>query len=143
MLEGHAFSGTGQPHNDKGLAFIHLEADVIQHGLAAARLAQDHQPKFIIAGYSSYPWSVDWEKFREIADEVGAYLFVDMAHIAGLVAAGIYPSPVQIADVVTTTTHKTLRGPRAGLILAKANPELEKKLNRNASDKREKARNCR
>jgi glycine hydroxymethyltransferase len=82
----------------------------------------------IIAGLSAYSRVVDWKRFRAIADEVGAYLFVDMAHIAGLVAAGVYPSPVPIADVVTTTTHKTLRGPRGGLILAKANPEIEKKL---------------
>ena len=94
-----------------------------------ARLAQEHQPKMIIAGFSAYSQVVDWQKFREIADSVGAYLMVDMAHVAGLVAAGVYPSPVQIADVTTTTTHKTLRGPRSGLILAKANPEIEKKLN--------------
>ncbi|MBT8429727.1 MAG: serine hydroxymethyltransferase [Gammaproteobacteria bacterium] len=92
-------------------------------------LAREHKPKMIVAGFSAYSRIVDWQRFRDIADEVGAYLFVDMAHVAGLIAAGIYPSPVQIADVVTTTTHKTLRGPRAGLILAKANPELEKKLN--------------
>ena len=94
-----------------------------------ATLAREHRPRLIIAGFSAYSRIVDWQRFRDIADEVGAYLLVDMAHIAGLVAAGIYPSPVQIADVTTTTTHKTLRGPRAGLILAKANPELEKKLN--------------
>lgn len=93
------------------------------------RLAQEHKPRMIIAGFSAYSRIVDWQRFRDIADAVGAYLLVDMAHIAGLVAAGVYPSPVQIADVTTTTTHKTLRGPRAGLILAKANPELEKKLN--------------
>jgi glycine hydroxymethyltransferase len=92
-------------------------------------LAREHKPKMIVAGFSAYSRIVDWQRFRDIADEVGAYLFVDMAHVAGLIAAGIYPSPVQIADVTTTTTHKTLRGPRAGLILAKANPELEKKLN--------------
>jgi glycine hydroxymethyltransferase len=93
------------------------------------RLAHEHKPKMIIAGFSAYSRIVDWQRFRTIADAVGAYLLVDMAHIAGLVAAGVYPSPVQIADVTTTTTHKTLRGPRAGLILAKANPEIEKKLN--------------
>ena len=92
-------------------------------------LAKEHQPKMIIAGFSAYSQVVDWQKFRDIADSVGAYLMVDMAHVAGLVAAGVYPSPVQIADVTTTTTHKTLRGPRSGLILAKANPEIEKKLN--------------
>ena len=93
------------------------------------RLAREHKPKMIVAGFSAYSRIVDWQRFRDIADEVGAYLLVDMAHIAGLVAAGIYPNPVQIADVTTTTTHKTLRGPRAGLILAKANEEIEKKLN--------------
>lgn len=93
------------------------------------RLAFEHQPKIIIAGFSAYSRIINWEQFRRIADEVGAYLVVDMAHVAGLVAVGLYPSPVQIADVTTTTTHKTLRGPRGGMILAKANPELEKKLN--------------
>ncbi len=93
------------------------------------RLAKAHRPKMIVAGFSAYSRVVDWERFRRISDEVGAYFFVDMAHVAGLIAAGIYPSPVQIADVTTTTTHKTLRGPRGGLILAKANPELEKKFN--------------
>ncbi len=94
-----------------------------------AKLAEQHKPKMIVAGFSAYSRRIDWQKFREIADAVGAYLFVDMAHVAGLVAAGIYPDPVQIADVTTTTTHKTLRGPRGGLILARANQEIEKKLN--------------
>lgn len=93
------------------------------------QLAREHKPKMIVAGFSAYSRVVDWQRFRDIADEVGAYLFVDMAHVAGLIAAGLYPNPVQIADVTTTTTHKTLRGPRGGLILAKANPEIEKKLN--------------
>ena len=93
------------------------------------RLALEHKPKMVIAGFSAYSRVVDWQRFRDIADKVGAYLFVDMAHIAGLVAAGVYPSPVGIADVVTTTTHKTLRGPRGGLILAKEDEELNKKLN--------------
>jgi glycine hydroxymethyltransferase len=92
-------------------------------------LALEHKPKMIVAGFSAYSGIVDWAKFREIADMVGAYLLVDMAHVAGLVAAGIYPNPMQYADVVTTTTHKTLRGPRGGLILAKSNPDIEKKLN--------------
>ena len=92
-------------------------------------LALEHKPKMIVAGFSAYSGIVDWAKFREIADKVGAYLMVDMAHVAGLVAAGIYPTPMSFADVVTTTTHKTLRGPRGGLILAKANEEIEKKLN--------------
>ncbi|MEW7979967.1 MAG: serine hydroxymethyltransferase [gamma proteobacterium symbiont of Phacoides pectinatus] len=93
------------------------------------RLAREHQPRMIVAGFSAYSRVVDWQRFRDIADAVGAYLFVDMAHVAGLIAAGHYPSPVRIADVTTTTTHKTLRGPRGGLILAKANEEIEKKLN--------------
>lgn len=93
------------------------------------RLAHEHKPKMIVAGFSAYSRIVNWQRFRDIADATGAYLFVDMAHIAGLVAAGLYPNPVPLADVVTTTTHKTLRGPRGGLIIAKANPELEKKLN--------------
>jgi glycine hydroxymethyltransferase len=93
------------------------------------RLAVEHQPKMIIAGFSAYSKTLDFPRFRAIADKVGAYLFVDMAHVAGLVATGLYPNPIPFADVVTTTTHKTLRGPRGGLILAKANPELEKKLN--------------
>ncbi len=92
-------------------------------------MAQEHKPKLIVAGFSAYSRTMDWSKFREIADSVGAYLLVDMAHVAGLVAAGVYPSPIPHADVVTSTTHKTLRGPRAGIILAKANPEIEKKLN--------------
>lgn len=113
--------------------------NAIQYGLNAdtgeidydqvAKLAREHKPKMIVAGFSAYSRVVDWERFRKIADEVGAYLFVDMAHVAGLIAAGIYPNPVSIADVTTTTTHKTLRGPRGGLILARANPEIEKKLN--------------
>jgi glycine hydroxymethyltransferase len=113
--------------------------NAIQYGLDPATgeidyaeveaLAREHQPKMIIAGFSAYSRVVDWQRFRAIADGVGAYLFVDMAHVAGLVAAGLYPNPVQIADVTTTTTHKTLRGPRGGLILAKSNPDLEKRLN--------------
>ncbi|HKS54965.1 MAG TPA: serine hydroxymethyltransferase [Steroidobacteraceae bacterium] len=93
------------------------------------QLAQEHRPRMIIAGFSAYSRVVDWERFRRIADSVGAYFVVDMAHVAGLVAAGIYPNPVPHADVVTTTTHKTLRGPRGGLILARPNEEIHKKLN--------------
>ena len=93
------------------------------------RLALEHKPKMVIAGFSAYSRIVDWGRFREIADMVGAYLLVDMAHVAGLVATGDYPSPIEFADVCTTTTHKTLRGPRGGLIVARANPEIEKKLN--------------
>ena len=113
--------------------------NAIQYGLNAdtgeidydevERLAQEHKPKMVIAGFSAYSRVVDWDRFRTIADDVGAYLFVDMAHVAGLIATGDYPSPIDIADVCTTTTHKTLRGPRGGLILARANEEIEKKLN--------------
>ena len=92
-------------------------------------LAKKHNPQLIIAGFSAFSGIIDWKIFREIADEVGAYFLVDMAHISGLVAAGLYPSPVPYADVVTSTTHKTLRGPRSGIILAKKNEDLEKKLN--------------
>ena len=91
-------------------------------------LAREHKPRMIVAGFSAYSRVVDWARFRAIADEVGAYLMVDMAHVAGLIATGTYPSPVQIADITTSTTHKTLRGPRGGIILAKSNPEIEKKL---------------
>jgi len=113
--------------------------NAFQYGLNAAggeidyaqveSLAKEHRPRMIIAGFSAYSRVIDWARFRAIADSVGAYFVVDMAHVAGLVAAGIYPNPVPHADVVTTTTHKTLRGPRGGLILARANPEIEKKLN--------------
>jgi glycine hydroxymethyltransferase len=94
-----------------------------------AKLAEEHKPKMIVAGFSAYSRIIDWAKFRAIADSVGAYFVVDMAHVAGLVATGLYPNPVPFADVATTTTHKTLRGPRGGLILARPNPELHKKLN--------------
>ena len=113
--------------------------NAIQYGLDAATgevdyaqveaLALEHKPKMIIAGFSAYSRVMDWQRFRDIADQVDAYLMVDMAHVAGLVAAGCYPNPVPVADVVTSTTHKTLRGPRGGLILARANAELEKKFN--------------
>ncbi len=93
------------------------------------RLAHEHQPKMIVAGFSAYSRVMDWQRFRDIADQVGAYLFVDMAHVAGLVAAGLYPNPIPIADIVTTTTHKTLRGPRGGLILSRRNEEFTKKFN--------------
>jgi glycine hydroxymethyltransferase len=92
-------------------------------------LALEHKPRLIVAGFSAYSRVMDWQRFRDIADQVGAYLLVDMAHVAGLVAAGLYPNPVPVADVVTSTTHKTLRGPRGGVILARANEELAKKFN--------------
>ena len=107
---------------------LHPETGVIDYDQAEA-LALEHKPKLIIAGFSAYSGVVDWQRFRDIADKVGAYLMVDMAHVAGLVAAGLYPNPVPVADVVTTTTHKTLAGPRGGLILARKNEEIEKKLN--------------
>ncbi|AQA16858.1 serine hydroxymethyltransferase [Halioglobus japonicus] len=113
--------------------------NAIQYGLNAdtgevdydqvEALALEHKPKMIIAGFSAYSQVMDWARFREIADKVGAYLMVDMAHVSGLIAAGVYPNPVPYADVVTSTTHKTLRGPRGGIILAKANEELQKKFN--------------
>jgi glycine hydroxymethyltransferase len=93
------------------------------------RLALEHKPKMVIGGFSAYSRVVDWQRMREIADKVGAYLVTDIAHVAGLVATGLYPNPIKIADVVMTTTHKTLRGPRGGLILARSNPDIEKKLN--------------
>ena len=96
---------------------------------AAEQLALEHRPKLVMTGFSAYSRRLDWQRFREIADQVGAYLVADIAHVAGLIATGLYPSPVNIADVTTTTTHKTLRGPRSGLILAKTNPDIEKKLN--------------
>ena len=124
----------GSPVNFSGKVF-----NAVQYGLDAETgeidydqveaLAKEHKPKMIIAGFSAYSRVMKWERFREIADSVGAYLFVDMAHVAGLVAAGVYPSPVPYADVCTSTTHKTLRGPRGGIIVARANEEIEKKLN--------------
>ena len=96
---------------------------------AVARLAEEHRPRMIVTGFSAYSRVVDWQRFRDIADSVGALMLADIAHVAGLVAAGLYPSPVSIADVTTTTTHKTLRGPRSGIIMAKSNPDIEKKLN--------------
>ncbi|MDE1168007.1 MAG: serine hydroxymethyltransferase [Pseudomonas sp.] len=116
-FSGKLYNAVQYGVNDQGL----IDYDEIE------RLAVEHQPKMIIAGFSAYSKTLDFARFRAIADKVGAYLFVDMAHVAGLVAAGLYPNPLPYADVVTTTTHKTLRGPRGGLILARANPALEKK----------------
>ena len=93
------------------------------------QLAKEHKPKMIIAGFSAYSRLLDWQRFRDIADSVGAYFFVDMAHVSGLVAGGVYPNPVPYADIVTSTTHKSLRGPRGGFIICKSNPEIEKKVN--------------
>ena len=119
------FSG----RNYKSIQYgLHPETNDINYDEVLS-LAKEHKPKLIIAGFSAFSGIVDWKKFKEIADEVGAYFLVDMAHVSGLVAAKLYPSPVPYADVVTSTTHKTLRGPRSGIILAKENEEIEKKLN--------------
>ncbi|MCO8072318.1 serine hydroxymethyltransferase [Acinetobacter lwoffii] len=126
LTHGAKVSFSGKTYNAIQYG-LNPETGEIDYG-EVERLALEHKPRMIVAGFSAYSQIVDWQRFREIADKVGAYLFVDMAHVAGLVAAGVYPSPVQIADVTTTTTHKTLRGPRSGLILAKANEEIEKKL---------------
>jgi len=123
----------GSPVNFSGRLYNIIPYGLDSNGIIdytnVESLAQMHKPKMILAGFSAYSRIVDWQRFREIADSVGAYLFVDMAHVAGLVAVGEYPNPVPIADVTTTTTHKTLRGPRGGMILAKENDELTKKFN--------------
>ena len=128
---GHLTHGSKVNFSGKLYNAVHYGLD--ENGLIdyenVAELAETHQPKVVVGGFSAYSRVVDWQKLRDIADSVGAYLFCDMAHPSGLIAAGLYPSPVQIADVCTTTTHKTLRGPRGGLILAKSNPVLEKKFN--------------
>lgn len=136
---GMSLSDGGHLTHGASVNFSGKMYNAVQYGLNAATgevdydqvaaLAREHKPKMILAGFSAYSRTMDWQRFRDIADEVGAYLMVDMAHVAGLVATGEYPNPVQIADVTTSTTHKTLGGPRGGLILAKANPDLEKKLN--------------
>lgn len=124
----------GSPVNFSGKLYkffsygLDPKTDLIDYA-EVEQLAREHKPKLIVSGFSAYSRVVDWQKLRDIADSVGAYLMADIAHVAGLVATGLYPSPVKIADVTTSTTHKTLRGPRGGLILAKSNPELEKKLN--------------
>jgi glycine hydroxymethyltransferase len=129
---GHLTHGAKVSFSGKLYSAIQYGVDT-QTGLIdydeVERLAVEHKPKMIVAGFSAYSRVLDFARFRAIADRVGAYLFVDMAHVAGLVAAGLYPNPVPFADIVTTTTHKTLRGPRGGLILARANAEIEKKLN--------------
>lgn len=127
LTHGVSVNFSGHYYNAIGYG-LHPETGEINYE-QVLELAKKHGPKLIVAGFSAYSRTIDWQRFRDIADEVGAYLLVDMAHVAGLVAAGLYPSPVAIADVVTTTTHKTLRGPRGGLILAKSNPDIEKKLN--------------
>jgi len=123
----------GSKVNFSGKLYNAVAYGVDSHGYIdyqnVADLAKEHKPKLIIAGFSAYSRKIDWSKFREIADSVGAYFFVDMAHVSGLIAAGLYPSPVPFADVCTSTTHKTLRGPRGGIILAKENNDITKKIN--------------
>lgn len=129
---GHLTHGSPVNFSGKLYKFIsyglHPETGEIDYD-EAERLAIQHNPKLIVTGFSAYSRVVDWQRFRDIADSIDAMMLADIAHVAGLIAVGIYPSPVQIADVTTTTTHKTLRGPRGGMILAKSNPDLEKKLN--------------
>ncbi len=127
LTHGAKVNFSGQIYNSV-LYGLNAETGEIDYAQVEA-LAKEHKPKMIIAGFSAYAREIDWQRFRDTADSVGAYLMADMAHVAGLIAGGEYPSPVQIADVTTTTTHKTLRGPRGGLILAKSNPDIEKKLN--------------
>ncbi len=136
---GMSLSDGGHLTHGASVNFSGKLFDAVQYGvdpdtglidyLQVESLAQEHKPKLIIAGFSAHSRVLDWQRFRDIADSVGAYLLVDMAHVAGLVASGHYPSPVEIADVVTSTTHKTLRGPRGGIILARENPDLTKKFN--------------
>ena len=136
---GMSLADGGHLTHGASVSFSGRIYNAVQYGLNAEtgeidydeveRLAHEHKPKMIMAGFSAYSKIVDWKRFRDIADAVGAWFVVDMAHVSGLIAGGAYPSPVNIADVTTSTTHKTLRGPRGGIILARANPELEKKLN--------------
>ncbi|KRO85748.1 MAG: serine hydroxymethyltransferase [OM182 bacterium BACL3 MAG-120920-bin41] len=136
---GMSLADGGHLTHGASVSFSGRIYNAVQYGLNAEtgeidydqveRIAHEHKPKMIMAGFSAYSKIVDWQRFRDIADAVGAWFVVDMAHVSGLIAGGAYPSPVNIADVTTSTTHKTLRGPRGGIILARANPELEKKLN--------------
>ncbi len=136
---GMSLADGGHLTHGAGVNFSGKTYHAVQYGLdnatglvdyeQVARLAEEHKPKMIVAGFSAYSRKMDWQTFRDIADSVGAYLLVDMAHVAGLIAAGLYPNPVEIADVTTSTTHKTLGGPRGGIILARENPDIAKKLN--------------
>ena len=136
---GMALAHGGHLTHGSHVNFSGKQFNAVQYGLnpdtgevdydEVERLAKEHKPKMIIAGFSAYSRVMDWQRFRDIADSVGAYFMVDMAHVSGLIAAGLYPNPVPIADVVTSTTHKTLRGPRGGIIIARANDEITKKLN--------------
>ena len=125
LTHGAAPNFSGKHYNAIQYGLINESGEIDYDQVEA--LALEHKPAMIIAGFSAYSRVVDWQRFRDVADKVGAYLWVDMAHVAGLIAAGLYPSPVPFADVCTSTTHKTLRGPRGGVILARANPALEKK----------------
>ncbi len=136
---GMSLADGGHLTHGAGVNFSGKTYNAVQYGLdnatglvdyaQVARLAEEHKPKMIVAGFSAYSRKMDWQIFRDIADSVGAYLLVDMAHVAGLIAAGLYPNPVEIADVTTSTTHKTLGGPRGGIILARENADIAKKLN--------------
>ncbi len=127
LTHGAKVNFSGRLYNSVQYGLIEETGEVDYEQVEA--LALEHKPKMIIAGFSAYSRVLDWQRFRDIADKVGAVFMCDIAHVAGLIAAGLYPSPVQIADVITSTTHKTLRGPRGGLIMAKSNPDLEKALN--------------
>ena len=127
LTHGAPASFTGKTYNSVQYG-VDAKTGLLDYDRLRA-LALEHKPKIIVAGFSAYSRILDWQRFRDVADEVGAYLLADMAHVAGLVAAGVYPSPVPFADVTTSTTHKTLAGPRGGLILARSNKQIEKKLN--------------
>jgi len=127
LTHGAKINFSGRLYNSVQYGLVEETGEIDYDQVEA--LALEHKPKMIIAGFSAYSRVVDWQKFRDIADKIGAVMMCDIAHVAGLIAAGVYPSPVNIADVCTSTTHKTLRGPRGGIILAKSNPDLEKALN--------------
>jgi len=139
VIMGMSLAHGGHLTHGAKVNFSGKQYNAVQYGLnpatgeidydAAERMALEHRPKMIMTGFSAYSRILDWQRFRDIADKVGAYLVADIAHVAGLVAVGLYPNPIKIVDVVTTTTHKTLRGPRAGLLLARRNEDIEKKLN--------------
>jgi len=128
---GHVTHGNRESFSGRHYRAVEYGVDPVSAEIdyeAVARLARESRPKLIVAGFSAYSKIVDWRRFRAIADEVGAHLLIDIAHVAGLIAAGLYPNPLSLADVVTTTTHKTLRGPRGGMLLARENPELAARL---------------
>jgi len=127
LTHGAKVNFSGRLYNSVQYGLVEATGEIDYDQVEALALA--HKPKMIVAGFSAYSRVVDWQRFREISDKVGAVMMCDIAHVAGLIAAGVYPSPIQIADVCTSTTHKTLRGPRGGIIMAKSNPDLEKALN--------------